>query len=366
MYIKSTAILWSVLLVVGVGFGQEAEEEPKPIELIHADVLRNRTLHGQAIQELIGEVHIIQDGLNVTCDKAIHFQEEGRLIFEGNVVFWDSIRTLNAKQVVYYQRTRRATATGEVVIIQDTLEIQCQKALYLDNLGDAYFDGGVSVLDQASGSTITGGRGTYSDSMGMAKVVDDPVFTERDTTDSVMMEIFGERIEYFTEKHLAVARDSVLVLRGDLNATGDLLEYDRDEGWAVLSGSPRIYRANESVRGDTVWLYFREGDIERVFVNRNAYASIPADTLGTERMNWMCGKTIDMTIENGELSKTVVTGQAEALYYPVEEGERRGANRVSGDTITLWINGGEVTRIQVQGGTQGTYYPERMVHRADY
>jgi lipopolysaccharide export system protein LptA len=178
------------------------------------------------------------------------------------------------------------------------------------------------------------------------------------------MEIYGEQIEYRTDNRLAIARDSVLVLRNDLRATSDLLEYDREEGWAVLTGSPKIIRGQEIMQGDKISLFFQGGNINQVLVNDHAYTEIPADTLGGDRMNWMRGETMNLTLVDGQLHQAVITGQAEALYYPLEEGKQQGANRVSGDKITLWTRDGEVKRIKVSGGTEGTYYPERMAHRA--
>jgi lipopolysaccharide export system protein LptA len=360
-----TVIALGLIFLATWGNAEETQGKAKPIHLIHADVLKNITQNGQAVQELIGAVHIVQDSLHVTCDKATHFQEEGRLIFEGHVVFQDTFRTLKAQQVVYYQKTRQVTATNEVDIVQDTLQIGCQKALYMDETGDAYFEGGVKLLDKRSLSTIEGERGSYSEPNRFARVLGNPVFTERDTTDSVRMQIFGQEIEYRTASRVAVARDSVLVVRGDVKATSQLLEYNREEGWAVFSGNPRIHRGNEIVEGDTISLIFREGDIHQVLVKNQAYATVPTDTLRTDRMNWMRGKNMDLRMENGQLSQAVVSGQAQALYYPIENGKSEGANRVSGDMITLWVKNGAVSRIKVNGGTQGTYYPEKLVSRAE-
>ena len=352
-----------------IAVGEATSKTLIPIHLIHADNLINRMQNGQTVQELTGAVHIRQDVLQVTCDKATHYQEEGRLIFEGDVAYWDTLRTLKAEQVVFYQRTRRLTATGNVIITQDTLEIRCQKALYLDNQEEAYFEGGVTLTDQASGSTVEGERGAYSEPMGFSKVTGHPVFTERDTTDSIRMQIFGQDIEYHTADHLAVARDSVVVIRGDLEATGDLLEYNREEGWAVLSGSPKVHKNREEIQGDTISMYFAGGDLNRVEVEGSAHATMPSDTLYSDslrqdRMNWMRGQNMDLTVDNGQLTQAVVKGQARALYYPIEEGERQGANQVSGDSIKIWIEQGEVARIKVIGGTQGMYYPEKMASRA--
>jgi lipopolysaccharide assembly outer membrane protein LptD (OstA) len=362
---RTVLIIWMIAGLLHYGMAQEKQEVVKPIRLIHADILKNITQNGQAVQELNGAVHLVQDSLHVWCDKAIHFQEEGRLIFEGNVLFKDTIRTLWAHQVIYYEKTHRVTASKDVDILQDTLEILCQKALYLDDTGEAYFNGEVKLSDQRSHSTIEGDRGTYNDSLGYAKVMDNPVFTERDTTDSIRMQIFGQQIEYRTTDHLAIARDSVRVIRGEVIATSQLLEYNRDAGWAVLSGTPKIHRSNEIVEGDTISLFFAEGNIEKVLVKNHAYATMAPDTTHTDRMNWMRGRTMDLMMDKGELSQAFITGQAQALYYPIENGEQRGANRVSGDKIILWFQEGDISRIKVSGGTQGTYYPERMASRAE-
>ena len=363
-----TRAVLAICMMVGIlhcGLAQEKQEAAKPIRLIHADALKNTIQNGQAVQELNGAVHLVQDSLHVWCDKATHFQEEGRLIFEGNVLFQDTIRTLRAFQVIYYEKLHRVTASKDVDILQDTLEIRCQKALYMDETGDAYFNGQVKLFDQRSHSTIEGDRGTYNDSTGFAKVMDNPVFTERDTTDSIRMQIFGQQIEYRTADRLAIARDSVRVLRGEVTATSQLLEYNRDEGWAVLSGTPKILRSSEVVEGDTISLFFAQGNIEKVLVKNNAYATVSSDSTHPDRMNWMRGRTMDLMMDKGELSQTVITGQAQALYYPIENGKRQGANRVSGDKITLWFQEGDISRIKVSGGTQGTYFPERLASRAE-
>lgn len=362
---KIAIVMLLIMTIVPWSVAENKGKSAGPIELIHADILRNRTRDGKAVKELIGSVHLIQDDLQVTCDKAIHFQEEGRLIFEGNVVFWDTVRTLNARHVIYYEASRHANATGDVVIVQDTMRIECQKAIYYDEKGEAFFDGGVLLTDLASGSTVNGQKGAYLEKDGLAKVLGNPVFTEKDTTDSVRMEIYGEQIEYRTDDRLAIARDSVLVLRSDLRATSDLLEYNREDGWAILTGSPKITRGQEIMQGDKISLFFQEGNINQVLVNDNAFTEIPADTLDSGRINWMRGETMDLMLADGQLYQAVITGQAEALYYPVEEGKQQGVNRVSGDQITLWTKEGEVTRIKVSGGTEGTYYPERMAHRAN-
>jgi lipopolysaccharide export system protein LptA len=356
------AAVW--ILLVGSVFGEKAST-PIPIHLIHADELSNRTENGKAVQELNGEVHLQQGALQVTCDHAINYQDEKRLIFEGNVVFWDTVRTLTARQVVYYQDTRRLTASGNVDIVQDTLEIRCQKALYLDNQEEAYFSGGVYLLDQASGSIIEGERGYYSELLGFSKISGNPVFTEKDTTDSVTMRIYGEDIEYYTGDHLAVARDSVLVIRKDLEATGDLLEYNREEEWAVLSGTPKIQRKQDVIVGDKISMFFAGRELNDVQVDGDAQATMPADSSNPDRVNWMRGRFMDLTVENGQLTQTILRGQAQALYYPIEDGKPQGANRVSGDSLMIWINNGQVNRIKVIGGTQGTYYPERMAARAN-
>jgi len=107
------------------------------------------------------QVHIIHDGIDLWCDRAIHYAQENFVEAYGNVNIkqGDSIN-MNSKYVEYSGITKLAFASGDVVLTDPTSIIKSD-TLYMDRVKQqAYYKSGGTVVKDSSG-TITSQIGRY-------------------------------------------------------------------------------------------------------------------------------------------------------------------------------------------------------------
>lgn len=331
------------------------------VELRRANSLRYLQEQGQTIQELIGDVLIVKDSLNITCEQALYYPDSGRLIFRQNVEFQDGKRIMFAREVIYNDWTEEVEAIGDVRIYQDTISIYCDRALYRERLGIGYLYDNVRVKYDSRGLKITGGIGFFDHRDRSAWVSRDPVLTRMDSTGFIDTEIAGDTISYSESRALATTRGNVIILRDSLTAFGQLLEFYPDSMFAELSGSPLALSGADSIYGDTMRLHFKEEELEMVEVQGSAIASSPSDSLPGAPRQVLTGKQMTLWIDNSMLSRALVEENATATYFVRDKQDAQGLNVTSGDKLLITFENRRISKIRVEGGTQGKYTPESLV-----
>lgn len=331
------------------------------VELRRANSLRYIQENGQTVQELTGDVLIVKDSLNITCEQALYYPDSGRLIFRQNVEFQDGKRIMFANEVIYNDWTEEVEALGDVRIYQDTIAIYCDRALYRERLGVGYLYDNVRVKYDSRGLKLTGGIGYFDHRDKSAWVSRDPILTRMDSSGYIDTEIAGDTITYSETPALATTRSNVIILRDSLTAFGQLLEFYPDSMFAELSGKPLALSGADSIAGDTMRLYFQDEILERVEVQGNAIASSPSDSLPMSPRQILTGKQMTLWIENNTLSRALVEENATATYFVRDKQDAQGLNVTSGDKLQIMFEKRRISRIRVEGGTQGIYTPESLV-----
>jgi len=327
-----------------------------PIELRQADLLRIEQGPAGPIRYLDGNVWIVQDTLSITGDHAIYDETAGTILFSGNVHFKEPTRQFWADQATYYELDGRATGDGNVRIEQDSVEIFCDRAVYHEARREVNLVGRVRLNSQRENARLTGNLGTYNRETERGAMTQNPqlvrYFSERDS-----MVVTGRVIEYYFNSQEAIVTDSVHLQRNDFDAWGQRLVY-KDEGeWAQLTGDPVLKRSRDVMQADTVEAFFEDERINRVVLLGRAQAAAPVDSLLPEPVNRATGRRMELTFKGSEIDSLYIQGNAASLYYLREREGSEGANLVSGDRIKLWMQEGKVRWISVEGGTEGTYYP---------
>src|SRR5512147_3080218 len=89
----------ALLLVTANALPLHAQQQ-KVIVLQHADSLVGRIIDGENARELIGHVAITHENVLVTCDRALQFLQQGKVILTGSVVVTDDSMTMRAPRAI--------------------------------------------------------------------------------------------------------------------------------------------------------------------------------------------------------------------------------------------------------------------------
>lgn len=348
-----------VLLVWALIAGAQAPQSA--VELRRANSLRYGEENGQRLQELTGDVFIVKDSLTINCEQALYYPDSGILVFRQNVQIEDGNRLMFADQVIYNDWTEELEARGDIRIYQDTITIYCDRALYRERLGSGYLYDRVRVKYDPRGITLTGDMGFFDHRDKSAWVTKKPVLTRADSTGYIDTRIIGDTISYNRSAGLATTTGHVKVDRDSLTAFGDLLVFYPDSLYAELTGTPLALSGADSIRGDSMKLFFKEEILERVEVHGNSIASSPADSLPGSPRQVLTGRQMTLWIVESALSRALVEENATASYYVRDKQDAQGLNVTSGDRLLITFDNRRISRIRVEGGTQGQYTPESLV-----
>ena len=352
-------VVTTAVLLFFANYFTAAQQKPDkpPVVLEHAKILKNKVIGGESVKELIDSVRITRGDMIVDCNYAVHFQDMGRILFEKDVHYSDSLRDMRADRVTYFVDEDSLTAEGSVLITQELYEGRCNLAYYSNDRENIYMRQKVKLIKAADGITLTGRQGFGDKTMEYAWVAGDAHLVKKDSLDETEITIDAEKIEYFNAEAMALATDSVEVLKDDVKANSDTLEYYSDEKYALMYSDPVVFRTLDEMRGDSIYLYFVEESIDRIELFGHASAlSAPEYGTGGE-FNKMYGKSIVIRMMEDKVGSIVVVGNASSLYYLYEDQEPKGINKATGDKIYLDFSEGKLETIMVIGGSEGTYYP---------
>lgn len=140
-------------------------QETKKIKIEYSGFTVKDSLLGKDVTTFVRDnsqqIHIIHEGINMWCDKAIYYQNENFIEAFSNVNMkqGDTIN-MNAKYVEYSGKTKLAFASGDVVLTEPKSTLTTD-TLYFDRIKQqAYYETKGKVVRDSSG-TITSQIGRY-------------------------------------------------------------------------------------------------------------------------------------------------------------------------------------------------------------
>lgn len=88
---------------------------------------------------------------------------------------------------------------------------------------------------------------------------------------------------------------------------------------------------------------------------------ISQDSVYQFRYNQMSGDTIYLYFNDGDLSQTNVNGNVLSIYYLFDEKEPNGLLKSSGEKFKIFIADNKVTDVKLYGSPVSEYHPENLV-----
>jgi lipopolysaccharide export system protein LptA len=374
-------------------------QEQKVILLQHADSLEGRIIDGEQARELIGHVAIAHENVRVTCDRALQYLQQGKVILTGNVIVRDDSMAMRAPRAVYYREERRAEGFEDVHLDDGHVRVRADYGEYLINTRRARFHSRVVVVDSTSviagdtltydrmtrrsvvtgnvtvqnaqdGVTLYGGRLDHDPVALFSVMTVRPMLVQIDTAGdgrADTLQVRARRLEAYRDStRRLIARDSVEMVRTDLAARGAYACFFTTGDSIALRRAPVIWYRETQLLGDSIDIFLAKRKLRRLHVTGNAVAVSRSDSLYPGRYDQMTGDRIAMHFDQGGLRETDVDGRAISLYFLYDDSLANGLNKTSGDRIQMHFAGGKATTITVYGGVEGQYVPENMVGRREH
>ena len=294
------------------------------------------------------QIHIIHDGVNMWCDKAIHYSDEDFIEAYGNVkmIQGDTINMV-AKYIEYSGKTKLAFASGDV-ILEEPSSILTTDTLFFDRVKQqSYYISGGKVVRDSSG-TITSRIGRYYMEQHKYQFVNDvKIVSEESTVISNHLDfysdtghaylygpstitskestIYCERGFYDTETKIGYAIKNSKIDYENRIIEGDSLYFDNNKNFASATNNIKVTDTiNHSViKGHYAEVY---KDKDSVFITKRALAItiqendsiyMHADTLMVTGKE---GNRITRGFRNVKMYKSDMSGKADSIHVDHKTG----------------------------------------------
>lgn len=150
----------------------------------------------------------------------------------------------------------------------------------------------------------------------------------------------------------------VRIFSDSMQAVSDSLWYSGKDSIFRLFTDPVMWASNSQITGDTIYLYTKNKNPDRLFVFENGLAINLSDK---NMYNQIKGNRLHGYFKNGEIDYMRSQGNAESVYYLKEDnGKLKGINNATGDIIDLRFKNKELNKVVFISDVSGTLYPVRQ------
>lgn len=273
---------------------------------------------------------VIEDGATtITANEIETDDKTGTNKLKGNAVYKDTAQGI----IVLANLIEANRDAGEFRATQHPLMIIKQEADSIYVTADTLFSGKLSRLyandSLALKDTIKG------------KIVLDAKTNTKDSSDRYLQ----------AYHHVRIFSDS-------LQAISDSLFYSSKDSIFRLFQTPIVWANESQITGDTILLYTKNKQADRLFVYENG---LLVNKAGEGIFNQIRGNRLNGYFVEGAIDYMRAKGNAESIYYIKDEDSSLvGVNKASGDIIDLRFKNKELHRVVFISEVKGVMYPFRQ------
>lgn len=307
-----------------------------------------------------GDAYLHRDGQIATAREIIYEEQEGLMyLYQDAVVTGEDINA-TGDSLVYNTQTNSVRARGRSRVERQDFTLISDFMDYNDDSEEGVATGNV-IWEDSTGmrrirtdSLIYSGGGQSAKAISRVqrpllewaneegdtlKLVSDTlltyqsVTTYRDSIDQTISDTTQDFTAYF----------DVALIRNDFQGRADSLAYKEADSLIVLYGNPILWMDTTQLSGDTIYVSIRDGSISEVLIRGNGFIITSPDSIF---FNQIKGRTITAYFKDGDLYQTDVEGNAESIYFPLdEEGAYIAMNKIICSRIEMTFENNQVTGV---------------------
>jgi len=365
------------------------------------------------------ETHLYTDAINYDVKNRIaRYDQNGRITNAENTLtsiigvyyvsenlfhFKDSVKIVNPDYIMradtmdYNTETEVAFFTGPTELTGDSIYLYCEKGWYdtkndvtsiwenamIDNRaqiihGDSLFFndvtgygesfGNVVIEDTTNNIIIKGNYAWYFKQPERFMITDRAMFIQVSNADSLFLH--ADTISAITVSdtsangyRLMRAYYGCRIFSEDLQAKCDSLAYSFQDSVIRLYKSPVIWSEENQLTSDSMAIYTKNRQTDRLELYNSAFVAIQVDT---SRFNQIKGRSLTGYFSNNELYKIEIKGNGESIYFLLDGEEVTGVNQTKCASIDAYVEKGKITEIIEFQNPEGFIDPPEFLNPIMY
>ena len=288
-------------------------------QIIQYDGQKNEvTLQGDALFE--------EPDRRATADILTYLEDTEEILLIGHARYESKDQVIIADTITYDQKKEVYTTRGRSIISDPPQLIEADQIDFEKEEGLGIAQGNVIWQDTSAGISIFCERARYKEEGSYLLATggrhDRPLFISRIEEDSLYMtadtlvaQTQQDSLQSDTTR-LLTAFHQVRIFKSDLQALCDSVSYSTRDSLFRLYQDPIIWSDTSQFTADTIHVQLAEGGIDRIdLYNQSLIINSP----DLKYFNQVKGKYIHAFLTDGEIRSMKVEGNAETLYYALDD-----------------------------------------------
>lgn len=312
-----------------------------------------------------------------------------------DALFSDSVKLINEDYTIYSDTLKYNTETkiadilGPSTIVSDSGYINTSHGWYNTNTDDARLFNRSEIYSNDNTKMLVGDTVFYNRATGFGEVFGN-MYLEDFKRKAILhgnYGIYNEKTEYGMATESAYAIDysqsdslflhgdtlkmitdsiykdikayyNVRFYREDIQGVCDSMNYVQKDSILYLIGNPVIWNKSNQILGNRIDVHMNDSTVEKAHVRDYALAIQDRENEG--QYNQISGRDLKAFFEEEELRHVLVEGNAESLYYLVEEDSARtiiGLNKTESAYLSMDFLDDELQKLKLWSSTKAVTTP---------
>lgn len=277
---------------------------------------------------------------------------------------------INEDNVINTRHGRFNTETKSAVLLDRSVVEQSggenrmtgDSIVYEKELGEMEGFGDVVINNYKDKLDVHGEYVYYNQNIDSAVVTGKALLIEYSTGDSLFLHADTFRlVTFYDETHDSVVErqvrgfNKVRAYRPDLQMVADSMVFTTVDSSLTLFFDPIVWNEDQQVLGEKIIFYMNDSTIDWAHVIGQALFVQKNDTI---HYNQIAGREMKAYFRNGEIDRTDVIGNVQAVFYPLDgDSAMIGMNTTEASNLTAYFKMRTVNQIVIHKHSNGVMYP---------
>jgi len=216
----------------------------------------------------------------------------------------------------------------------------------------------VELVDTAENMILRGHFGLYFSDIDSAMVTDSALMIQVDGTDTMYIHADTLRSVQHPgmeeESRILKAYYKVKIYRPDIQVMCDSLVYAEADSTFDFFGEPVLWSEENQLTANQIRVVMADQQLYRMYLTGVAFVASEIDSVKFDQMR---GKEMTGYFRDNKLTRIVVSGNGQTIYYAEDQGTIMGANKTECSDLIIYLKDNKISRVNYTTQPDGTYFP---------
>jgi lipopolysaccharide export system protein LptA len=278
--------------------------------------------------------------------------------------FFGPTEIINPERYIYCEngwydtRSDISFVTDHVVLKEEGRILRADTLYYEAETGFGRGRSNVELIDTAENTTLKGNFGLYYREREMAMITDSALMVQVDGPDTMfvhadtLLSLRNPDVE--VDSRILKAYYRVKIFRPDLQVMCDSLVYVEADSAFDFFGEPVLWSEDNQLTASQIRVVMADQKLYRMYLTGTSLVISEKDSMKYDQMR---GKEMTGFFTDNRLTKILVSGNGQTIYYAEDQGVIVGANKTECSDLIIYLKDNKISRVNYTTKPEGIYYP---------